>query len=243
MREGPAFPDLGGMTTEPDAVAPPSTASSESQPPVVLIGRLVSFRFVLGALRRRRKVWLSLAALGLLVGLGFHLVVPRSYSAHATLYLAQAPGTDPTTGMANDIALLQTPAVAHGAADLLGEPSLTPAKLLGKAPGIAKSDNVLTLNASGPSKAEAVRRANALAKAFLAFRTGRLQQETSSADQALEKQISSLEQQIGQLSTRPSRVPGPHRRAPPLPENSRRTRVNSPPSNRLSSRIRLRASG
>ena len=188
------------MTTEPDAVAPPSTASSESQPPVVLIGRLVSLRFVLGALRRRRKVWLSLAALGLLVGLGFHLVVPRSYSAHATLYLAQAPGTDPATGMANDIALLQTPAVAHGAADLLGEPSLTPAKLLGKAPGIAKSDNVLTLNASGPSKAEAVRRANALAKAFLAFRTGRLQQETSSADQALEKQISSLEQQIGQLS-------------------------------------------
>ena len=53
---------------------------------------------------------------------------------------------------------------------------------------------------SGPSKAEAVRRANALAEAFLGFRSERLQQQTASADQALENQISSLEQQISKLS-------------------------------------------
>jgi hypothetical protein len=200
MREGSAFPDLGAITTDPETIEIPPDSSQESQPPVVLIGRLVSLRFVLGALRRRRKVWLSFAALGFVVGLGYHLVVPPSYNARATLYLAQAPGTDPSAGLANDIALLQTSAVGQRAADLLGEPSLSPSKLLGKAPGTAASDNVLILNVSGPSKAEAVRRANALAKAFLGFRADRLQQQTAGADKALQSQISSLEQQIAQLN-------------------------------------------
>ena len=199
MREGAAFPDLGGITAEPETIDV-SPGSSESQPPVVLVGRLVSLRFVLGALRRRRRIWLSCAALGLVVGLGYHLVVPRSYNARATLYLAQAPGTDPAAGMANDIALLQTPAVGQRAADLLREPSLSPSKILGKAPGVASSDNILALNVSGPSKAEAERRASALAHAFLGFRSQRLQQQTAAANKALEGQISSLEHQISQLS-------------------------------------------
>ena len=200
MREGPAFPDVGGVANDPESIVAPPNPSSGSQPPVVLVGRLVSLRFVLGAVRRRRKVWLSLAAVGLVVGLGYHVVVPRSYSAHATLYLAQAPGTDPATGIANDIALLQTPEVAHRAAELLGEPSLSPSALLGKAPGIAESDNVLILNVAGPSKVEAERRANALAKAFLGFRSEILQQQTASSDKALENQISGLEEQISQLN-------------------------------------------
>ena len=181
-------------------VAPPS-ASSEAQPPVVLVGRLVSVRFILAALRRRRKVWLICAAVGLLVGLSYHLVAPRSYSAYATLYLAQSPGTDPAVGIANDMALLQTTAVGERAAQLLGQPSLSPTALLGKAPGVVQSDNVLRVNVSGPSKAEAVRRATAVATAFLNFRSARLQGQTEAANKALEKQISSLQQQISQLST------------------------------------------
>jgi hypothetical protein len=200
MKEGPSLPDLGGITTEGEEAAAPANHSSESQSPVVVVGRLVSLRFVLGAIRRRRKIWLSLAALGLVVGLGYHLAVPRSYSAHATLYLAQAPGTDPAAGMANDLALLQTSAVGQRAANLLGESSLSPSKLLGKAPGTVQSDNVLIINVAGPTKAEAVRRANALAKAFLGFRSDRLQQQTTSANKALQDEINTLQQQISQLS-------------------------------------------
>jgi hypothetical protein len=200
MREGPSFPDLGGITTESDEAAASANHSSAPQSPIVLVGRLVSLRFVLGTLRRRRKIWLSLAALGLVVGLGYHVAVPRSYTAHATLYLAQDPGSDPAVGIANDLALLQTNAVGQRAANLLGEPSLSPSKLLGKAPGTVESDNVLMLNVAGPTKAEAVRRANALANALLGFRSDRIQQETTSADNALQNEISSLQQQINQLS-------------------------------------------
>ena len=138
MREGPAFRDLGGVTTpESESTAPVRPLGGGSAPrSYSSVGSLV-FASYLGALRRRRKIWLSFAALGFVVGLGYHVIVPRSYSAHATLYLAQAPGTDPAAGMANDIALLQTPVVGHLAAHLLGEPSLSPSALLGKAPGVA----------------------------------------------------------------------------------------------------------
>lgn len=178
----------------------PADPSPESQPPVVLVGRLVSLRYVLGALGRRRKVWLTFAAIGLVLGLAFHVVVPRSYTAHATLYLAQAPGTDPTAGMANDLALLETTGVGQRAAVLLGERSLTPTQLLGKAPGTIESDNVLVLNASGPNKAEAERRANALATAFLGFRAERIQEQTTSSNKALNNQINSMQEQISQLT-------------------------------------------
>jgi capsular polysaccharide biosynthesis protein len=207
-REGSAFPDLGGgITTDAEGTFVHSNSAAEAQTPVVLVGRLVSLRYVLGALRRRRKVWLSLAALGLVLGLAFHVVVPRTYSAHATLYLAQAPGTDPTAGMANDVALLETIGVGQRAANLLGERSLSPTALLGKAPGTIESDNVLVLNVSGPNKGEAVRRANALAAAFLQFRADRIQQQTTSANKALNQQIAALQQQISQLTTTIANTP------------------------------------
>jgi hypothetical protein len=197
MKEGPSWPGVGGIATE---AAAPANHSAAPQSPVVLVGRLVSLRFVLGALRRRRKVWLTLAALGLVVGLGYHVVVRRSYNAHATLYLAQAPGSDPAVGIANDLALLQTNAVGQRAADLLGEPSLSPSKLLGKAPGTVESDKVLMINVAGPTKTEAVRRANALANALLGFRADRIEQQTASSDKALQAEINSLQAQINQLS-------------------------------------------
>ena len=169
--------------------------------PVVLMGRLISLRFVMSALRRRRKVWLSLAALGLMLGLAYHVVVPRSYSASATVYLAHAPGTDDAVEMANDLALLQTTSVAQRAIDSLGETKLSPTTFLGKQPGIAVSDNVMAITVAGPTKAEAVRRANATATAFLAFRSAQEDRQTGATIKALNQQIAALNQQVKQLST------------------------------------------
>jgi capsular polysaccharide biosynthesis protein len=178
------------------------TTSHQAQPPVILVGRLVSLRYLFSALKRRRRLWLTLAAVGFLAGLSFHAVVPRSYSATTTLYLAHPPGTDNTIDMANDIALLQTSAVAQRAITALGEPSLTPRALLGKQPATPESANVLTLEVSGKSQSEATRRANALAKAFLGFRGDRSQQQDQAANKALNNQINALQQQIHQISSK-----------------------------------------
>ena len=203
MGRGPAAPqpEMMGFGNELTVVAP-GGPSAEPQPPVVLVGRLVSLRFVLSALRRRRYVWLSLAVLGLVVGIAYHVVVPRTFGATATLYLAHSPGTDDGVDMQNDLALLQTNAVADRAATLLGDPRLTPAELLGKAPGTAKSANILSISVSGPSQAEAVRRANAVADAYLSFREQRNQAQADATAAALRRQIAPLQQQVNSLTTR-----------------------------------------
>ncbi len=207
MREGSALPQPEAMKSGAElTVVEPSGPPAEAQPPVVLVGRLVSLRFVLSALRRRRKLWLSLAAVGLVMGLAYHAVVPRSFSATATLYLAHSPGTDDGVDMANDLALLQTNAVAERAASLLGNPHLTAGELLGKEPGTAVSDNILTIEVSGPSKAEAVRRANAVAEAYLSFRKQRSEGQFDATASALRSQINELQKQVDSLSARVSNL-------------------------------------
>jgi capsular polysaccharide biosynthesis protein len=177
-------------------------AEHEPQPPVILVGRLVSIRYLFSVLKRRRRIWVTLAALGLLGGLAFHVAVPRSYSATTTLYLAHAPNTNDDVDMANDLALVQTTTVAQRAIKALGESSLTPEELLGKEPATQQSDNVLTLQVSGKSKSEATKRANALATAFLTFRADRYQAQNQAADAALNSQIDALQQQIHQITSK-----------------------------------------
>ncbi len=174
----------------------------QPQPPVILVGRLVSLRYLYAVLKRRRKIWITLAALGLLAGLAFHVAVPRSYSATTTLYLAHPPNTDNDVDMANDVALVQTSAVAQRAIKALGEPSLTSQELLGKDPATPQSDNVLTLQVSGKSRSEATNRANALATAFLSFRADRAQQQNQAANKALNNQINALQQQIHEITSK-----------------------------------------
>ena len=180
MREGSAFPDLGAITTDPETIDSPPHSSQESQPPVVLVGRLVSLRFVLGRPSPTAQGLAELCCSGPRGRIGISPGRTAAVTTHKRPFtLPKLREPTHRWAMANDIALLQTSAVGQRAADLLGEPSLSPSKLLGKAPGTAASDNVLVLNVSGPSKAEAVRRANALAKAFLGFRAERLQQQTA----------------------------------------------------------------
>jgi capsular polysaccharide biosynthesis protein len=166
----------------------------------VLSGKLVSFRYLAAALRRRKRVWIAVALIGLVFGTAFHVVVPRSYTAYSTLYLAHAPGTDDAVGMGNDLALLNNTAVAHRAIKLLREPSLDPAKFLGKAPGKSISDNVMVVTMHGPSYAEAVRRVNAVTTAYLAFRVLQYNAQDDAIVKGLNKQTATLQSQVNGLT-------------------------------------------
>ncbi len=168
-------------------------------------GRLVSLRFLRSALRRLRWLWLGAAAIGLVAGLGYHLVVPLKYSATATLYLVQ-----PTTGTGsapNDLAMLDTVAVSKRAIALLGSRDLSPTDLLGKQPGTMTSDNVLVLTIAGPSPQEAVRRVDAVAKAFLTFRAQRYAAQDQAVLAAEHRQLKNLQHQASALSTQISQLP------------------------------------
>ncbi len=161
---------------------------------------MVSLRFLRSALRRRRWVWLGLAVVGLVGGAAYHLIVPISYSATATLFVADTPGANQTAASVNDLAMLSSPSVGRRAAALLGEPSLSPSKLLGKQPGIAVSDNVIDVTIAGSSPEQAAQRANAVATAYLAFRAEAYQEQTDAVVQAAERQISQLQSTIEKLT-------------------------------------------
>ena len=79
------------------------------------LGPVIRVRALWAAIRRRWRAWVLLGAAGLLVGAGLHLVIPRKYSATSDLYLAIPSGSNPPEVMANNVALLQTDAVAKQA--------------------------------------------------------------------------------------------------------------------------------
>jgi capsular polysaccharide biosynthesis protein len=181
------------VDADPDAVAGafiPSLATDH----------LVNLWFVKDALRRRRWLWISLAIIGLLCGAGYHKVVPLKYAASSTLYVADPPAASEATVSGNDLALLQTSAVGERAIELLGEPQLNPMELLGKAPGVSVSANVITITIDGPSPSEAIRRVNAVASGFLSFRAQQYNAQIAAVDNGLSKQISGLDSQVSGLT-------------------------------------------
>jgi len=189
------------LEMDPPTASVPALGSYASETDLVLTGKLISMRYLVSALRRRRAIWMWGAVVGLVLGTAFHIVVPRTYSAYATLYMAHAPGTDEAVGMGNDVALLNNLAVSRRAIALLKEPSLNPTKILGKAPGRSISDNVMVVTITGPSAAEAVRRVNAVTTAFLAFRAKQYNAQDDDIVKGLNGQIKSLQSQVDGLTT------------------------------------------
>lgn len=166
-------------------------------------GRLVNLRFLRSALRRLRWLWISTAVLGLVLGTAYHLLIPLKYNATATLYLSQSSVTTGT----NDLAMLNTLAVSKRAIALLGEHGIRPTSLLGKQPGAMTGDNVLVLTISGPSPREAVRRVDAVAQAFLAFRAARYAAENRAVVAAERRELSHLQSQVAALSSAMATLP------------------------------------
>ena len=87
--------------------------NAEPQPSRRYMGGFVSLHFVLIAISRRKRIWITLALVGLLVGMSLHVVIPRKYTAQTELLLFHNPNDDPTRDMATDVQLLQSEAVAQ----------------------------------------------------------------------------------------------------------------------------------
>ena len=152
-----------------------------------------------GAVRRRRKVWVSGAVLGLLIGAAFHFVVPAKYTAIANLYMVEPANEDPSLAIANDLSLLGTRAVASalGALHL----HVDPATFLATYQGTAVSTVILSVKLSAASRAEAVSYDNAVAQAFLAVRSQELGLQTNLVIAGLNAEVNTLTSAEKQLTT------------------------------------------
>lgn len=193
------------MTLEPDTLDA-RTPEPEADAELIrtLTGGFVSLRHLRAALRRRRRLWVTTALVGLLAGAAYHAAVPVKYKATATVYLAHPASSDSTVAAQNDLAMLDTGTVGRKALALLGAGGrgLTPNGLLGKTPGTVASGNVLQITISGPSPQAAVRRVDAVTTAFLSFRAQLYQQQAQALVAASNKEISQLQGEIATLTDR-----------------------------------------
>lgn len=197
-----AGPDAGSRPVPGDGAAGPAGGAAPPESVTVVPRRMVSLQFMKAALRRRRSVWITTAVLGLVIGAGYHVVVPVPRTATAIVYLGH-PTTGVSTSQAqDDLAMLNTTAVADRALASLDEPGLTPAQLLGKAPGTLLSDSVLAITVAGSTPAQALARVHALARAYLDYRSQQYAAQNESIVAAANRQESRLEARIAGLSAR-----------------------------------------
>lgn len=182
----------------------------EERTPGDVTAGLVSLGFVKAALRRSAWFWCATAVLGLLIGSALYVKYPVAYHATTSVLLSDSPGEDPAVQIQTDQNLAASQAVAGRVVQQLGLRQ-TIASLQAAYTVTIITDTVLTFNVGAPTSADAVRRASALATAFLQYRAeymrAQQQQLVTELDQqfnAAQGSLKSINAQISQLSGQPS---------------------------------------
>lgn len=164
-------------------------------------GDLVNLGFIGAALRRSRPFWLGLAILGVLIGVASWVMRPPMSSASTTLLLTVGPEAQPGTAILNDQAIAQSRGVAAIARQELGTRESIDS-LLATYQTTVLTDRVLRITVTAPSSSQAVRRANAIASAFLTFRADQLRAQQRLQFVALDRVLTQSEQHLAAIDAR-----------------------------------------
>ena len=161
----------------------------------------VSLHFLRSALRRRWKVWVSIAATCLMLGAAWNVVVPAKGVGTVTLLMSHDPATDATTAMDTDISLLRTRTVAQSVIDGLGLP-MTTEQLQATVTATAVTPTVLVIDVAAPDDASALARVRALSRAYLSFRGTQLESQSKALVDGYQEQIDGLRKQASDLTAK-----------------------------------------
>lgn len=165
----------------------------EFEDPMTDTGPPVSVRSLRSAARRRRRLWLTTAFIGLLLGAGLHVMLPSKIASVSKLYLVEPAGSDPAVAITNDVNLLETRTVAEGAMGIMhlgsGQPTFT-------VKGSALGSSILAIKVTAPTATEALARTNAVAQAFLKVRASLQSETTNNAVKSLQAQVQSVQADI-----------------------------------------------
>jgi len=137
-------------------------------------------------LRARRRLWVTFALVGLVLGLLAVVVRAPAPQATARVLVAHSDESvsDPTSLIETDIALFETTQVAAAAMQELGLDG-SAAGFVGTYGGEGLTPNVLQITANGPTYAEAERRAQVLAETFVTSHVRRVEQTAEARSKAL----------------------------------------------------------
>ncbi|MFI5620333.1 Wzz/FepE/Etk N-terminal domain-containing protein [Streptomyces sp. NPDC051567] len=172
--------------------------STASEPPAA--APLIDLQALVVAVRRRRRLWCSMALVGLLVGAAVAVLRPPPPTAVTTVLVAHQADqpNDPGTLIRTDVGLLHTTRIAGKALESLGSPD-TPEDFMRDYGGIGLSNNLLRITVTGDSDAQAVARAEALAEAFVADHVRRIREAADAEATTLLDQRDRMQGELAQV--------------------------------------------
>ncbi|GAA4052239.1 Wzz/FepE/Etk N-terminal domain-containing protein [Streptomyces shaanxiensis] len=162
---------------------------------------LIDLQALVVAVRRRRRLWCSMALLGLLVGAALAVLMPPPPTAVTKVLVAHQEDqpNDPGTLIRTDVALLQTTRIADKALQALKSPE-KPEDFMEEYAGTGLTNNLLQINATGDSDAEAVARAKALADAFVADHVRRIREAADAEAKTLLDQRDRMRDELAEVN-------------------------------------------
>ncbi|MGW2815684.1 Wzz/FepE/Etk N-terminal domain-containing protein [Streptomyces sp. NPDC001415] len=162
---------------------------------------LLDLQALVVAVRRRRRLWCSMALLGLLVGAAIAVLRPPPPTAVTKVLVAHQADqpNDPGTLIRTDVALLGTTRIAGKALQALKSPE-KPEDFIRDYRGTGLTNNLLQIEVTGGSDAEAVARSKALADAFVADHVSRMQQAAAAEAKALLDQRDRIQDDLAQVN-------------------------------------------
>jgi hypothetical protein len=167
---------------------------------------LISLAYVRAAIRRSARVWCAITIAGLLAGVASYVAYPTGYQATTSVWLTAGPYENPATASTDDQLVAQSRAVAGLALHRL-RLAQDVGSFLASYTAVALSPRVLQITLTAPTGTEAVRRAGAVAAAFLQYRKRQLQDETNLVIAATRQEIRQAKQQLGSISSQISSLP------------------------------------
>lgn len=178
-------------------------------PPAITLEPLLDLQRLVAGVRWRRRLWTTLALAGLLLGLVFSVLAPAGSTATAGLYVVHEDeeAGDRETLMKTDVAVLETTQVAGAALALLGITDERPEDFVRDYAGESTAANVLEITVSGAGRADAVRRAQALADAFIGVHVQRVEDSAAAESRALLDRRAQAEDDLAALNEEIARGP------------------------------------
>lgn len=174
-----------------------AAADPQSEP------RLIDLSGLVAGVRWRRRLWGTLALIGLLLGLAAGTVLPTRSTASADLFVVHEneDSGDGQALMKTDLALLQTTTIAEEALGKL-QNGMTPEKFLSTYSGGIVANNILNITARGSNDAEALARVQAVADAFIAVHVKQSTDAAKANADAYAEQRANVQKDLDDLNAR-----------------------------------------
>jgi capsular polysaccharide biosynthesis protein len=164
-----------------------------------------SMGYVRAELKRRMRLWLVTAVVGLVVGLAIFYKFPSSYQANAEIMIPNSENVYTDGPIMDDQAMVTSLPVAGAALRMLGLHENV-ADFTGDYSATVVTDQVLSITVKAASSDLAVREAGALASALLAYQLHMLNSQNSLVDATLQQQLLQAQQRIDSLKSKIAQV-------------------------------------